>query len=95
MQNYIFKKSTTFTDLKNKNKNNIFLKFIDFKTFEFILKLKKRYGDMIENVRARTKGVKKLLKENEYQLITPTFPLLGVNNNHAKFIDFKDTDPKF
>lgn len=50
---------------------------------------------MIENVRARTKGVKKLLKENEYQLITPTFPLLGVNNNHAKFIDFKDTDPKF
>ena len=25
-----------------------------------------RYGDMIDNIRARTRGVKELLEENEY-----------------------------
>lgn len=45
---------------------------------------------MIENIRSRNGLVKKFLKEDEYVLNIPSFPLLGVGNYYADFKDQKD-----
>lgn len=49
-----------------------------------------RYGDLISNIRQRTSELKKLLEEDEYQLYSPCFPLLGVNNYYAPLVDVEN-----
>lgn len=41
-----------------------------------------RYGDLISNIKTRTREIKKLLENDEYSLSIPSFPLLGVGNDY-------------